>query len=128
MGAGPGPAADGAPTVPGRRLVLPIALALLLALGIVVVYKLQDHPQPTMSFQRLGPAAAFPNATVLPFKPVHDAYFLEDHLATAAQKGNSTETIALRVETMESTLRTLTGHEGPWVVAWNDVAVRVAVA
>lgn len=112
-------------TVSGSKLVLPIVLLLVLALLVIGIYKAQEKTGPAMHFERVRGQEA--NATELPFRPVHDAYFLEDHLVTAIGKGNSTEVIALRVETMQQTLLQLTKHDGPWLVAWNGVAVRITL-
>ncbi len=118
-------------SVSGRKLVLPLFLVIALAAVVVGVYKSQEQAGPPLRFERVGVLAgnttAPANATALPFKPVHDAYFLEDHLVTAAQKGNSTESIRLRVETMQDTLRGLTGHGAPWLVVWNSAVVRVTL-
>lgn len=112
--------------VKGSRIVIPIIAMLAVGLAILIAYKL-DEPQPaTMTFERaLGEEG---NATALPYKEVHADRFLEAHLTTATREGNSAEAIALRVDAMERTLRELTGRDGPWLVSWNGIAVRVSVA
>ena len=114
------------PTVRGSRIVIPLVAVLAVGLAILIAYKL-DEPRPaTMAFERAAGEEA--NATVLAYKEVHADRLLEAHLTAATREGNSTESVALRVDAMERTLRDLTGRDGPWLVSWNGVAVRVTVA
>lgn len=101
---------------------------LLLALGGFLAWRDQSSPAVALRFQRADAAPA--NATVveLPYREVHRAAFLEDHLDTAVQAGNSTEALRGRVQVMESTLRSLTGQAGPvWWVRWDGALVEVTL-
>ena len=112
--------------VPGRWLVLPIAAAVLVAAVVVVGYKVQGAPEQRIDFQRVAG-----NATVAPLDPakVHADRFLERHLDLAAQRGASSDDVALRVEGMARTLESITGSPGPeWVVGWKGETVRVSWA
>jgi len=130
----------------GKLVALTFAAVVLLAAGVVAVYKVEEARLPAirMGFERIGPAAndtGAPPARLplgpgnvsapapLPYKEVHAAYFLQDHLDEAARAGASSETIRLRVDLMRGTLADLTGNEtGPWVVAWGGAAIRITLA
>lgn len=80
-----------------------------------------------MRFER---AEAPANATVtdLPYRPVHAAAFLEDHLDAALSTGNSTDSLRGRVQIMQETLEQLTASRGPeWWVRWQGATVRVSL-
>jgi len=128
----------------GKLVGLTFAVLFVLAAGTVAVYKVEEARLPPilMSFERVGDArnataagnatsAAGPNGTspvVLPYQPIHAAYFIEDHLDEAAQSGNSSEPIRLRVDLMRGTLADLTHDQaGPWLVAWHGAAIRITL-
>lgn len=117
---------------PATGTLIALAFAAILVLGLVVAAAYKAHearlPPVEARFDRLQAAPA--NATVhtLDFRAVHDRDpFLEDHLDTAGQHGQSRETQRLRVERMHETLRTLTGSGGPvLLVQWQGALVQVA--
>ncbi|MFO1533780.1 MAG: hypothetical protein ABR562_08845 [Thermoplasmatota archaeon] len=115
----------------GKAIVAAFAVVAVAAAALFVAYAVQQHGAPAvaMRFECCAPAPANTTATVLDYKPVHAAYFLEDHLDTAALRGNSAEDVRLRVESMQETLAKLTGIAGPeWWVAWEGDVVHVVVA
>lgn len=114
--------------VSGKPLVLFFAAVILVAAVIVVAYKLQERglPPQSMAFERLPEAPAGVNATVLPYKQVHAANFLEDHLNTAIGAGTSAESDLLRIDSMRQTLLQVMASAGPvWVVDWDGHVVRI---
>jgi hypothetical protein len=113
----------------GKAVVLAFAAIIVAAAALFVAYKVQESRQGpiAMRFER-APAPANATVTELAYKPVHKAPFLQDHLETAALRGNSSETVRLRVEWMRDTLRHLTGSAGPeWWVSWQGAVVHVVL-
>ena len=130
----PSAASPPGPTVSGKAIVIPVAILLLLALAVVAVHEWQQlgDPATTMSFARLEPGANATGAHLLTFDAVHKEHedpFLEDHLDTAVELGESRESEVLRIERMQATLEAITGHPGPsWLVTWRGVQVQVEMA
>jgi hypothetical protein len=112
--------------IPGKRLVLPLALVILAGALVAVLYFVHEQGLGPVSadFTVVSPDA---NATILDAREVQRAdKFLESHLDLARETGATNETVRLRVESMLESLRALCGETGTtFVVQWKDVTLRV---
>ncbi|HUR61111.1 MAG TPA: hypothetical protein VM286_01940 [Candidatus Thermoplasmatota archaeon] len=112
----------------GSLIVLAIAGFIVLGLMVLAVYKTQETGLPAVSatFQRWdGPVPANQTLHDLDFRAVHARLFLEDHLQTALDHGNSTESQRLRVQQMRDDLTGLAAPDPVLFVLWEGKVVRV---
>lgn len=114
----------------GKAIVVVFAAIIIAAALLFVAYKARESGEPPLSmrFERVPPPA---NATVheLEYKSVHAALYLQDHLDTARDQGQSTEDLRLRVLSLRDTLNGLTGSAGPeWWVDWEGATVHIVMA
>jgi hypothetical protein len=112
----------------GRLIAASFALVILAAAVIIVAYKWQGEEERVMHFERAGEPPANLTVHALEFRPVQKAFFLADHFEQASLQGRSQERVALRIDNMQQTLTTLTGHAGPeWWVHWEGITYRIWV-
>jgi hypothetical protein len=98
------------------------------ALGLLLAWRDAAAPAAAMRFERAHAAPANATVTDLPYREVHAAAFLEDHLDAALSTGNSTDGLRGRVQLLQETLEDLTGSAGPeWWVRWQGVLVRITL-